>query len=346
MQNDNGLTSEAPAIESAAPAPEASSVSEAPASGTSGEASKETLLDAVLQVVPATTEETVEGSTEDKEAPPASEDAEGKDQAEDDASKDENDDASDEEETENVSPTVRKKMNKLLKQRRELRAENAQLRAPAEIGAQLQNFAVSHQLGTDDVVNALHIAATLRRGDYSAFYQMIAPYVRHAQEYLGVVLPDDLQQAVHQGHMSDVAAREYAKTRFDQQRMQIENERMNDMGRQFVVGQVQQNVARAVSSFEERLAASDPDYKAKAGFVHRAASALLRERGGTISTVEEALALTKQAYDEVNANFRRMQPRRATPPTPGGTSNQAPTRAAPKSLMEAATQALLQSRTG
>jgi hypothetical protein len=97
-------------------------------------------------------------------------------------------------------------------------------------------------------------------------------------------------------------------------------------------------VQRAVSSFELRLSANDPDYKAKAPSVRRAAQALLFERGGKISSVDEALQITKAAYDEVNRNLRSFAPRpNATPRQPNGVVPQpSSARPAPKTLMEAA----------
>lgn len=350
--SEEGFENEGVAVESSAPAAAPVSSTEAPVSETAGEPSKETMLDAVLQVVKPTTEDSDEDQSADKEEAQTSETtAENEDQAEPTEENSEETDKSTDEEEEKPStedsPSARKKINKLLKQRRELRDEVSSLKAPAEIGAQLSSFATSHDLSSDDIVNALHIAATLRRGDYTAFYEMVAPYVRHAQEYLGVVLPQDLQQMVEQQQMTETAAREFAKTRFDQQRTQIENQRMNELSQQYFTQQVQGNVARAVTDYESQLAASDPDWKAKAGFVHRAVGALLRERGGSINSVEEAVALVKQGYDEVNHQFKRFaQPKRATPPAPGGTTSHTTARAAPKNLMEAALAGLERSRAG
>jgi hypothetical protein len=350
VQSDD-INSDTSPAESVSPATEASTSTETSVSESKGENSKESLLEAVLQVVPATNEEMVEDSAEE-DAPPASEEKpEESDQAEaEDDKKDETDESSedDEQAPPEASAAVRKKVNKLLKQRRELRNEVTQLKPAAEIGAQLTNFATSHQLGSDDVINALHIAATLRRGDYKSFYDMVAPYVRHAQEYLGVVLPQDLQQMVEQQQMTEYAAREYARTRFDQQRTQIENQRMQEYSKQYVTGEVRGYVARAVSDFESQLAVRDPDYKAKAGFVEREARALLHERGGSISTPQEAIDIVNTAYATVNAQFRKFaQPARATAPSPGGANKQTPSaRPAPKTMMEAALMGLQKTRAG
>ena len=118
-------------------------------------------------------------------------------------------------------------------------------------------------------------------------------------------------------------------------------------GYELQVQSVQSDVQRAVSSFELRLSANDPDYKAKAPVVRRVAQGMLLERGNSISSVEEALAISKAAYDEVNKQMRAFQPvPKATHPSPNGASQTPSARAAPKSLMEAAYQGLENSRRG
>lgn len=348
MQSDEDFQNDSPPIESGAPAVEAT-ISPDNSGDSKGEQPKETLYDAIQEVVKATSVDG-EDALEGKEEPPTSEDAEETGKAEEpEEARDETDEeiAADKDD---VSPKAGKRIRRLLKDRTELRNEVAHLRAPAEIGSQLENFTKTHDLSGDDVVNALHIAATLRRGDMRAFYEMVSPYVRHAQEYLGVVLPDDLQSLVHQGQMSENVAREFAKTRFDQQRVQIENQRMNDLGQRYVTQEVQGNVARAVSDFENQLAASDPDYKGKkAGFVQREAYAILQEQyGGQVKSIEEAISVVKAAYNNVNSQLKKMAPApKATARTPSGSLSQTPaTRTAPKSLMEAVVAGLHSSRAG
>jgi hypothetical protein len=145
--------------------------------------------------------------------------------------------------------------------------------------------------------------------------------------------------------MTEAAAKEFARQRYDNQRTQFELKETAQETQVSQVRAVQADVQRAVSNFELRLAASDADYKAKAPSVRRAAQAMLFERGGTISTVEEALKITKDAYDEVNRQMRSISPRpNATPKHPNGASPPSSARAAPKNLMEAALQGLENAR--
>ena len=53
----------------------------------------------------------------------------------------------------------------------------------------------------------------MRRGDFRTFLEGVAPYVKLAQESLGIQLPPDLAQAVKGGHMTQDAARYTAQVR-------------------------------------------------------------------------------------------------------------------------------------
>jgi len=145
--------------------------------------------------------------------------------------------------------------------------------------------------------------------------------------------------------MTEAAARELAAARFREQRASEEaraNASSMDAQR---LEFMQTDVQRAVSSFEERIAANDPDYRAKEPAIRQTAQALLLERGGRINSVQEALEIVQQAHSEVTQQFRRAFPSaRATSPTPNGHSQQPNARPAPRSLMEAALAGLENAR--
>jgi hypothetical protein len=343
----------APSTPDSAPSPAPASTSSSPSqqstptpasSGESKGESKQSLLDAVLKAVPTAPEPDVL-RREDTSGAPTPQTPTSQEQAQDATDKPDDDTADDEPAPAEASPLVRKKINKLLKQRRELRDHVTQITPVAQIGHELQTFANVNELTGDDIIRALNIAATLRRGDYDAFYKEVGPYVRRAQEYLGVVLPPDLHMRVQQGQMTQEAAMEFARTRFDHQRAEQAVAGAREAQVSQHVQHLQTNVQRAVSGLEERFAASDPDYRQKADHVKRTAQAMLFERGGSISSVDEALQLTKAAYDEVNARLRRLQPMpRATGVLPNGHGQTSTARPQPKTLMEAALQGLQNAR--
>jgi len=353
VQGDDLIQEGSTSVESTTPAVEPSitpateSQSSETAVSESGEQSKESLLDAVQKVVASTEEPTVEGEKAKEAALKELKPEEGE-KEEDDESNTETESSATEEVPESVPAPIKKKLRKLQKEALKYKHEVENLKPSAEIGQQLQNYASSNNLSSEDVVFALDLAAMVSRNDYESFYKVISPLIRHAQEVTGVVLPQDLQGMVEQQQMTPQAAAEFARTRFERAQYENQARQMQQVQETQQVSQVKDNVQRSVSAFEQRLAAQDPDYKAKADAVRRAAQAMLFERGGRISNQHEALQIVQAAYNEVNAQYRRIkQPVRATAPTPGASNPQTPpARSAPKNLMEAVLSGLAKSRAG
>jgi hypothetical protein len=302
-------------------------------------------MDAVLQVVKTTPEPDVLGRKDPKDGTPDPSAPKIEDPA-DKPTEEEKDGEVDDETPQDASfQATKNKVNKLLKQRRELRREVDQLKPDANVGNRVSSFARENDLAPDDIVFGLNAMAAVRRGDYATFYKALAPYVRKAQEVLGLVLPEDLGGRVQAGHMSEQTARELAVTRFNQQRAEVEARENAERSSAQAIQYVANDVQRAVTSFEERLAANDPDYTAKADAIKRTAQALLHERGGKIGTVQDALEIVQAAHREVSNQYRRFTPApRATNPSPNGFSQQPNARAAPKNMMEAALAGLENAR--
>lgn len=353
MQGDDTFQESSAPVESTTPAVEPSiapateSQSSETAVSESGEQTKESLLDAVQKVVATTEEPTVEGDKAKEDAPKELKPEEGE-KEEDDESNTETESSANEEVPESVPAPIKKKLRKLQKEALKYKHEVENLKPSAEIGQQLQNYASSNNLSSEDVVFALDLASMVARNDYEGFYKVISPLIRHAQEVTGVVLPQDLQGMVEQQQMTPQAAQEFARTRFERAQYENQARQMQQVQETQQVGRVKDDVQRSVSAFEQRLAAQDPDYKAKADAVRRAAQAMLFERGGRINNQHEALQIVQAAYNEVNAQYRRIkQPVRATAPTPGSSNPQTPpARSAPKNLMEAVLSGLAKSRAG
>ena len=345
-------TGESPSsVPSPAPAPSPSPSQSQPdgqtpsSTQTSEGKSKPSLMDAVLQVVKTTPEPDVLGRKDPKDGTPEPPAPTAEDQAGKPATEEGKNGEAEEELPPETSQATRNKVNKLLKQRRELRHEVETLRPDANVGNRVSSFARENDLAPDDIVFGLNAMAAVRRGDYATFYRALAPYVRKAQEVLGLVLPDELGQRVQGGHLSEAAARELAQSRFRQERAELEaRENATRMSAERVQ-YVQQDVQRAVTAFEERIAANDPDYAAKADAIKRTAQALLLERGGRIQNVQEALEIVQASHLEVSKQFRRFAPApRATSASPNGFSQQPNARPAPKNMMEAALAGLENAR--
>ena len=311
-----------------------------------GKSAKETVLDAVLKVIPADTTTDVLADAKADQDKPQPEEGTTETETEDDDEAEPAPEAS--------TPQIRKKIQKLLKkyhtQKKELyeaSQELAALRSPAEIGSQMQAFAKANDLSAEDIANLCQIGAYVRSGDYKSFYEAVAPIVRRAQEYLGLALPKEAREAVQQGRMSEVAAREYVRLQMDKQLTEVHLRTQQQTAARQNLQNTQDYVQRTVSALEAQFAASDPDYKAKSDSVTLAAKALLHDRGGTINNVQEALEITKAAYDMVNANIRRQRgPATATARQPNGNGQTRSARPEAKSPYEAALLGLEKARNG
>ena len=88
----------------------------------------------------------------------------------------------------------------------------------------MTKYLQDNDIGQDDFLLTLELAAAMRRGDFKTFYEGVRPYMQLAEEYLGVQLPQDLQQRVAEGHMTTQAARLFARERMD--RMLAESQRV------------------------------------------------------------------------------------------------------------------------
>ena len=345
-----GTDSEVTAAESVTPAETTSYETSAPAEASvesSSEQTKESLLEAVLKTTTVAEEPTLSGEKAEEPKPQENTPEEGDQDAEDDESSAETEASAAEDEVPESAPApLKKKIRRLQRESQKLRGELETLRPNAEIGQQMQEYAAANNLTSQDVVFALDLTSMVARGDYAGFYKVISPLIRHAQEVVGEVLPPDLQSRVEQGQMTSEAARDFATTRFERTQYEQRMREMQQRQESQHVHQTRDDVARSVSAYEQRLAAQDPDYKAKAEMVRLYADNMIKQRGGVINSRDEALSIAQEAYNQANNYFKRIQPTsRPTATTPGDSNPQTPAaRSAPKNLMEAVLSGIEKSR--
>lgn len=238
-----------------------------------------------------------------------------------------------EEELKHMSARTKRRIDKLLSERRDARQE-------AEKGRPIVSFMEQNDIPLDDADVVLNFAAQLRKGDFAGFLRSVDPYLQLAQAYTGDILPQDLQEQVHRGTISPTAAKELAAHRssatVQQQQAQRVQERTEGENRA-LRGQA---IKDAVTHWEQSTKAADPDYEAKADIVRRTSQALMQERGAP-GTPEQALAYVKEAYDEASRMIGRFQPKpRATPVTPSSVNQTAQTaRPEPSSMLDVVRQA-------
>jgi hypothetical protein len=254
------------------------------------------------------------------------------------------------EELNRYSQSAKKRVSKLLDQRSKMSAEINQLKnavPAAQAADQVTKYLRDNDISRDDFLLTLELAAAMRRGDFRTFYAGIQPYVKLAEEYLGVSLPPDLQQQVHQGHMTTQAAQQFSKERMDramyQNNLVREQQRTQALQSNMVTNQQQQareqlanSVRDTVNAWEQKIAQSDPDYAAKQQAVQDTMWAVVKEQGIPQSP-DHAVKIAEEALRRVNERYRAWSPqRRPTSRIPSSTGRSpAGVAPEPKSLKEA-----------
>jgi hypothetical protein len=329
----------------AAPSPGASPAEHAPSPGADQGETKESLLEAVQRAVP----ELRHGQDGDDDGGSGASPAQV---AKDRPAGDDDPELPDEvtaDELAKYSQSAKRRITKLNKQRQKLAGENQrlkQLEPSAQAADQVTRYLRDNDISRDDFLLTLELASAMRRGDFKTFYEGVKPYVKLAEEYLGVSLPPDLQAQVQQGHMTSQAAAMYSRERMDRAMAQTNAARQQQAFQQFqqTTQQTQETtqrqvlasqVATTVNAWEQQIMSKDPDYAAKKAAVQDTMWAVVREQGVPQSP-DHAVKIAEEALRRVNERYRSWSPqRRPTSRSPSSTGRTAGVTPEPKSLADA-----------
>ena len=253
------------------------------------------------------------------------------------------------EEIARLSKTAQRRIKKMNAQRQKLASEVQRLKSiepSAQAADQVTDYLRKHDIGQDDFLFGLEMMASMRQGNFRKFYEGVQPYMKLAEEYLGLSLPPDLQAQVNQGHMTSQAAAMYSRERMDKAMAQTNAVRQQAMLQQHQATSAQQiqqsqrevlatKVANSVNAWEAQIARQDPDYAAKKAAVQNTMWAVVREQGPPQSP-EHGILIAQEAYRRVNEQYRAWGPqRRPTSRSPSSTGRTAGVAPEPKSLLEA-----------
>lgn len=295
------------------------------------------------------------GDAEDDDPEKAEQDEAGKGESEKakpdsaEADDEEEDDGSDVEAGQKIPYDRFKKVieqrNTWKEQVQSVEQERDQYRQGHEQYEALQTYMREHELRTQDVVEALQIAAAMNRNPAEAA-RMLAPKMQQLQQYTGEILPSDLQQQVENGELTAEHARDLVRQRNETARLHREHQRTQaerqQQDQQVQVQQAQQAMARAADQTVAELRNSDPEYDQKASLIRTTLESLIAQRRP--QTAQEATALVKEAHQRVTQEVVKFRPRREVRPGPSSTSGGSATSAArePQSMEEAIQLAMQQ----
>lgn len=304
----------------------------------------ETALDVVQKAIgdqPETSSTSEDGQEDGEDEPPSKPEAAKAEDGEEEALPDPTED-----ELKRYKPATAKRMRQLLAERNEAREERDQVKEKAGTVERLQEYFGEAGLTPDDINNGFHLMKMVKTDPQKAL-EALDPIVRQLRQVTGDDLPDDLRRDVQLGNISEQRARELSRTRASHtlaetrnQEAQTREERRQAAERQQALAN---DVGSAISQWERQWSSNDPDYKQKAPWVQKeikAQFADMQRDGKMPRNAEEALAVAKKAKETVDAEFRKLAPRRQpeNPVTGEGTRPQ--TRRQPNSPMEVIDMAL------
>lgn len=312
--------------------------------------SEESLLDAIEKA--ANSEDEPETSE-----PAADEESEGSDNAEGDEESDtrdetdrkepeEEDDGSDVEEGQRIPYQRFKKVidqrNEIKGQLKTLAQERDQYREGHQQHAALQSYMKENNIATEDAVQALEIAALINT-DPARAIEALRPTMQTLQQYVGEVLPEDLQERVDMGELSERDAQEMVRTRNENSRLQKQQahaqQTQSHQRQQEQVRATQESMANAADQMQARISKADPDYSKKAPWVRKELQLLIQSRNPR--SADDAAKLVQEAYDNVTRELGKLASKPQVRPGPSSTEGRGSTHAGrePSSMSEAIARA-------
>lgn len=209
----------------------------------------------------------------------------------------------------------------LVKEKNTYKAQVAEYEADAKQYREIQRFMQTNNLTPEEVAQSLDLLAKMKSGDPAEAYELMLQRTQALAVAAGKQLPPDLEEKVEQGYIDRETAQDLHRQRVDAERRaelaqsQLERRSIQDQRSQV------NSIANAVAAWEQATKATDPDFDLKAELVKDRVRAHVASNGMPKSA-DEALKLSKDAYDAVTQTLLRVRGDR-TPmrPAVGGKTN-------------------------
>ena len=232
------------------------------------------------------------------------------------------------------------RFREVLLENRQLKGATEQYRALDEtlndIGADARRMGL-----TADDLAALFAWPRLLAADPAKAVEQIRMFASQWEERVGATLPADLQKRVEEGFLDEAGAKEMAKLRAESALTKTRAD-VDAQDRERAGIQHRQNSIRdSVNAYQAELRAHDPDYTPEKHAMTIDALTTLVHVRGVPTTVEDARAMAKEAYDTVSARLKvfKPAPRSIANPSVGRRLNK-PAESQPKSMREAIERSL------
>lgn len=234
-----------------------------------------------------------------------------------------------EEDKRQLSKRTQDRINKLTELRKAAEARVQDLSPKAEKYDQIVGFTRENNLSASDIDNMFTIAAKMKTDPLEGFKMLEAVYKQFAQE-VGAVLPNDLQEQVARGYISEPHARELAQTKAQLAlRQQREDEQRKIQETETQQRTVQETVGRATGAadkWQSTKAKSDPDWHLKQKRVAELVELKLLKTRSFPKTEQEVYEMCDSALAEVENELKpyRLQKRAITPVTSSSSPRSVP----------------------
>lgn len=194
----------------------------------------------------------------------------------------------------------------LVKEKNTYKAQMVEYEADAKQFRDIQTFMNTNGLAPEEVADALDILAKVKRGDPSEAYDLMQSRMEALAVAAGKKLPDDLEQKIQEGYLDRDFAQDLHQQRVIAERKAVIAESQLSRREQ----QDQHNSATALASavqvWEQSIKVNDPDFEMKVDLVKDRVRAQIAANGMP-RTPEEAVKLSKDAYESVTQVLRRAQ---------------------------------------
>lgn len=218
-----------------------------------------------------------------------------------------------------------------------VRDKNA-YKVDAERYQNITNFLDENRVSADEAAAGLQIMALMKKDPVEAL-NALKPYVETLSQAAGYVLPDDIQSRVNDGYLDEDAGRELARAKAEAQNERTQREALLQDQQQATQAAQLNDVAMSVTEWENRTRSTDPDYDFKQPEIDDRVRVLVATQGRP-NTTQDAIAMAKQAYSEVNERHKMRYANKPQIRTASGGNLAGTPQADPQNLMEAVQAAM------
>jgi hypothetical protein len=241
-----------------------------------------------------------------------------------------------------LPPKAQARFNAMYKEAKTFETRLKAAEPKAQIVDDLQKWASENSVSQEEYAYSLEFIAAVKN-DPTRAWKMVQPLLADLRKHVGEELPEDLASEVTAGTISRERAQELAATRAEQARLREQGERRiqqdaSTQQRAAVQQQINQHTA-AISAYESQWKSSDPDYALKQPRVWERMVTLMNEQGKPTSS-QAAVALLKQAREDVEKWMGGFVPKPKAKDTLPAAGSNPQTQGAPKSALDAARRAI------